>query len=182
MIDGVSSSPFSATTMPPIKEPEISHRLEVIDMSRQQFALNKLEVEKKVLDWHNSDSLNNKKASTLSSKKDSTREKPPIKKEEMIKEFVPKLDLTPDDDFVSLQDIKIKKTESNHQNQNNKKVVNEKSLSELRAVLSKIKKDKDSNPIDLNSESLQEESLKETKSDNPKEIPEDRLRNLLQID
>jgi type IV secretory pathway TraG/TraD family ATPase VirD4 len=52
MIDGVSSTPFSARTMPPIKEPEKSFRQEVIDMSRKQFAMNRAQVEQGVLDWH----------------------------------------------------------------------------------------------------------------------------------
>lgn len=52
MIDGVSSQPFSATTMPPIKEPEISFKNQVIETSRQQFAMKRAEVEQNVLNWH----------------------------------------------------------------------------------------------------------------------------------
>jgi len=52
MIDGVSSQPFSATTLPPIPNPEKNHRAEVIEMSRKQFASPKADVETKIVDWH----------------------------------------------------------------------------------------------------------------------------------
>jgi hypothetical protein len=52
MIDGISSSPFSATNLPPIKPPEISHVQEVIAMSRKQFANSRDSVEKEIVDWH----------------------------------------------------------------------------------------------------------------------------------
>lgn len=52
MIDGISSPPFSATTLPPIKEPEISYREKVIDASRSQFARQRAEVEGNIKKWH----------------------------------------------------------------------------------------------------------------------------------
>jgi len=52
MIDGVSSQPFSATTMPPIKEPTVSYINEVIDSSRKQFAIPRGVVEENVASWH----------------------------------------------------------------------------------------------------------------------------------
>ena len=52
MIDGISSSPFSATSLPPIKAPEVSHTTEAIAMSRQQFALSRTKVEQAITDWH----------------------------------------------------------------------------------------------------------------------------------
>jgi hypothetical protein len=51
MIDGISSAPFSATTLPPIPQPEISSAQEAIAMSRKQFALSRLDVEKNIADW-----------------------------------------------------------------------------------------------------------------------------------
>lgn len=67
MIDGVSSPPFSARTLPPIKEPEVSFKEEVIKTSRAQFATPKEQVEKKISDWHTSE---NKKSITPENKKD----------------------------------------------------------------------------------------------------------------
>ncbi len=52
MIDGVSSQPFSATTMGPIGRPDISFKENVIESSRKQFAHPKAEVEKSIVDWH----------------------------------------------------------------------------------------------------------------------------------
>lgn len=51
MIDGISSSPFSATTLPPIPKPESSSMTKVIEESRKQFANNRIEVEKKIDEW-----------------------------------------------------------------------------------------------------------------------------------
>ncbi|MFA7216931.1 MAG: type IV secretion system DNA-binding domain-containing protein [Candidatus Paceibacterota bacterium] len=52
MIDGVSSQPFSATTMPPIARPNITFKEDVIKSSRKLFAKPKLDVEKNIQDWH----------------------------------------------------------------------------------------------------------------------------------
>ena len=52
MIDGVSSQPFSATTLGPIARPDISYKEAVISSSRAQFASPRSEVEKAIVDWH----------------------------------------------------------------------------------------------------------------------------------
>jgi tRNA isopentenyl-2-thiomethyl-A-37 hydroxylase MiaE len=52
MIDGVSSQPFSATTLGPIARPNISYKEAVISSSRAQFASPRAEVEKAIVDWH----------------------------------------------------------------------------------------------------------------------------------
>lgn len=52
MIDGVSSRPFSAVTVPPIVRGDISFREEIIENSRMSFARSRDIVEKEVLDWH----------------------------------------------------------------------------------------------------------------------------------
>lgn len=52
MIDGVSSQPFSATTLGPIAPSEKSYRAEVIEMSRKQFSSPKEVVEKDIIEWH----------------------------------------------------------------------------------------------------------------------------------
>ena len=51
MIDGISSAPFSATTLPPIALPESSSAKSVIEESRKQFANNRVDVEKKIDEW-----------------------------------------------------------------------------------------------------------------------------------
>jgi hypothetical protein len=52
MIDGVASQPFSATTLPPIPQQEVSFREEVLQMSRKNFTKPKEEVEKIINEWH----------------------------------------------------------------------------------------------------------------------------------
>jgi tRNA isopentenyl-2-thiomethyl-A-37 hydroxylase MiaE len=51
MIDGVSSQPFSATTIGPIKPNDISLRNEVIKSSRDQFARPRSQVEAEIAEW-----------------------------------------------------------------------------------------------------------------------------------
>ncbi len=52
MIDGVSSQPFSGTTMGPIKRPEVMFKDEVIKYSREQFTRPRAVVEKAIREWH----------------------------------------------------------------------------------------------------------------------------------
>ena len=52
MIDGVTSSPFSAVTIPPIEKQPQSYREEVLESSRQQFARPRVSVEAEIKDWH----------------------------------------------------------------------------------------------------------------------------------
>lgn len=54
MIDGVSSQPFSATTLGPIGKLDITFKDQVIASSREQFANPRAEVEKGIVDWHDS--------------------------------------------------------------------------------------------------------------------------------
>jgi energy-coupling factor transporter ATP-binding protein EcfA2 len=51
MIDGISSPPFSATTLGPIPHPEKSFMQEVIAASRKQFAAERAKVEERIADW-----------------------------------------------------------------------------------------------------------------------------------
>lgn len=52
MIDGVSSQPFSASTLPPIKKPDINHKDDVVENSRKVFAQEKADVEEAIRKWH----------------------------------------------------------------------------------------------------------------------------------
>jgi hypothetical protein len=51
MIDGVSSSPFSATTLPPVPKPAVSFVEEIMVASRVQFSHKRDDVEKNIQDW-----------------------------------------------------------------------------------------------------------------------------------
>jgi hypothetical protein len=52
MIDGVSSPPFSATTLPPIKKEEINLVKEIIESSRATFSRPRSAVEEEIKVWH----------------------------------------------------------------------------------------------------------------------------------
>lgn len=52
MIDGISSAPFSATTLPPIPNAQVSNIDRVREMSRAQFASPRAVVEQAIVDWH----------------------------------------------------------------------------------------------------------------------------------
>jgi hypothetical protein len=53
MIDGVSSQPFSATTLGPIAKAEITYKQQVIDSSRAQFARPRAAVEAEIQEFQN---------------------------------------------------------------------------------------------------------------------------------
>jgi len=222
MIDGVSSMPFSATTMPPIKEPEKSSRAEVIEMSRKQFAMDRAKVEQEVIDWHKGGVVKKEVTKVVGSnietkipekkvintaiparapisdyktvKPAEKREAAQIslspakafdrpkyfKREEARPPVIPKPDDLPKDDFVSLKDLKSKFQEKpaspTTQNNNVKKAVSEKSLSELRAVLQSFSKNKPAEPVKVEKKEAVSPEFK------PKEIPEDKLRQMLQVE
>jgi hypothetical protein len=51
MIDGVSSQPFSATTLPPVQAPQVNHRDRALAHSRSQYSRPRAEVEKDITEW-----------------------------------------------------------------------------------------------------------------------------------
>jgi len=52
MIDGISSPPFSATTLPPIKKGEISYVQQIVAASRAAFSRPRAQVEEEIKNWH----------------------------------------------------------------------------------------------------------------------------------
>lgn len=70
MIDEVASQPFSATTLPPIAEPEISFRDKVMESSRKNFARPKAEVEKAINEWHQAEQKNESRITNHESRKE----------------------------------------------------------------------------------------------------------------
>jgi hypothetical protein len=52
MIDGLTSSPFSAKTLPPIPHPDISYVKDIIEASREQFSRSRVSVEKEIVAFH----------------------------------------------------------------------------------------------------------------------------------
>ncbi len=52
MIDGVSSKPFSATTLPPVAKPLTNPKEEIIKLSRENFSRPRANVEEDIRNWH----------------------------------------------------------------------------------------------------------------------------------
>jgi hypothetical protein len=52
MIDGVTSRPFSSTTLPPIPPESHNYRNQVVEYSRRQFSMPRAEVEENIKKWH----------------------------------------------------------------------------------------------------------------------------------
>lgn len=52
MIDGVSSAPFSASTLPQIKKPTMSYVKDIVDFSRAHYARPRSVVENDIKEWH----------------------------------------------------------------------------------------------------------------------------------
>jgi len=209
MIDGVSSTPFSATTMPPIKEPEITLRQEVIDMSRKQFAMGRAKVEQEVIDWHKDKGqgpkIEEKKISKdvpLTAPRSITKEseKAISKPAEIVKKYPTqtasppryfKREETkpisppglPNDDFVPLKELKAKIPLENKDNSSAngaKKAMDPKSLSDLRAVLQSFTKDRNNAKFANTKDNLGKAEEKNLVK--PKEIPEDKLKQMLQVE
>jgi hypothetical protein len=54
MLNGVSSKPFSAKTLPPIEPDHQSHREEIRELSREKYGRPREEVEEEINKWHDS--------------------------------------------------------------------------------------------------------------------------------
>jgi hypothetical protein len=57
MIDGVTSQPFSATTLPPIEKPLVNFKEDIIKFSRATYARPRVSVEEGIKKWHESGKL-----------------------------------------------------------------------------------------------------------------------------
>ena len=64
LIDGISSQPFSARTLPPIPAPPVSYKERIIENSRKRFARPRAEVEKYIIEWHTNTNKSEKKSSS----------------------------------------------------------------------------------------------------------------------
>jgi len=51
MIDGITSAPFSAHTLPPIEKPAISEREKIISVSRERYSVPRAIIEEKIARW-----------------------------------------------------------------------------------------------------------------------------------
>lgn len=90
MIDGLTSPPFSATTLPPIPHPDTSYVKEIIDASRTQFARPRESVEQEIIKFHED------------VKKPQVKAKEGVTEQKIDKDNVQKSAFTPKKQFVSV--------------------------------------------------------------------------------
>jgi len=174
MIDGVSSAPFSARTLPPIEKGEVSYKKEVIENSRAQFAKPRSEVEAIVRDLHT--------GSPESSERSRERREESRPKQQNVQ---PRMDNRP-----RMPKRPIEKSQSNPFKDivvKNDGVVQVRKKEEVSLVkLQKPKKKDPKKPSKENVNSLKEalssivsEHKEEKTKSNPKEVPEAELKKIL---
>jgi len=79
MIDGFSSRPFSAVTLPPVGRPEKSHREKIIKISRERYGnTSRQEVEEKIARWSGSAGGDNEYQKEVARKEIISGKKQPI--------------------------------------------------------------------------------------------------------
>ncbi len=132
MIDGVSSQPFSAVTMPPVDDPEVSYRDMSIAYSRTQYSRPRSEVEESIKKWSDFKYEDPNKA-----EKDAARAKRRAERER-----------SGGNGAVTMQNSSKKHSGFNNKRNNNTnykkpKINNEEHKKDLRDILSKMTKKED---------------------------------------
>jgi len=171
MVDGITSSPFSARTLPPIEGAHTSNREAVVAHSRDVYARPRIEVETAIKEWHESHG-SAAKGAVQSGGIVSRREK------ELRK-------------AVSLDYLK-------QSSKKKKKGPSEKNIAELRQVLAKAlgddalpksnkTSDKEGQKVQQNTKQVQQPQASTSKPDvlvsqTPKEVPEHVLKKLLDLE
>ncbi|MDO8430631.1 MAG: TraM recognition domain-containing protein, partial [Candidatus Taylorbacteria bacterium] len=178
MIDGISSQPFSATTLPPIALPDTSSKDKVIEESRRQFANKREEVESKINEWMAPLKPIVSKSVPQSVPPRAPVPNPPAPLPPTPAPIPPKpIPLSvpvvpppkPQPKPISLNSL------STEQRNNQQKDAQPQRVSELKSALASIlanQPQQKTNPTHVTS----------TKPDTKKEVPEDVLRNVLKVD
>jgi hypothetical protein len=192
MIDGVSSAPFSARTLPPIEPPEYSLKKRIVDYSREKYSNSRSSVEESMKKWYgekkkiseNNNSQNkfknknNKKIKVESPPKDENKIEnigEELRKVINSKRFIKKRSSVSDDDNKS----KLREA-LNAITEKKKTSVKEKVIHK---DLDQGKKE-DKNKNDLKNKNDKQKQKEEEFSNSKKvnEIPENQLKKILGID
>ncbi|MCB9805884.1 type IV secretion system DNA-binding domain-containing protein [Candidatus Nomurabacteria bacterium] len=205
MIDGVGSQPFSARTLPPLEKPENNNIKQILDNSRRHFGKPRdiveeeinvlLATEEKTQISPNSSQrdTSNKKRDDLPRQNDSRQnnrkqrrredEKKPVidssKKNELLaalesqkkKIFESESSVPVEQESLSLNALRKPKEKRDA------KSASTETRSELKNILNQVLASSENNKKD----DLKSEVKKEEKTKDPKEIPEDELRALLEV-
>lgn len=155
MIDGISSQPFSAATLPPIKKPDVSSVIEVVEYSRATFARPRPVVEESIRKWAEEGRISappkgaekegRPERRQLDERRNDRREPKPIdfrgkreveKEERKIRQDA--VAQLPNDDFKPLKALSLQKIAQKKDNQRKPSPQN---MNDLRSALSAIVKD-----------------------------------------
>jgi len=185
MIDGVGSHPFSARTLPPIKEQEVSFKDEILEASRKNYGRNKEDVEKVINEWNDksfkvSKSSSSEKTEPIKTNyKEKSFSQKPFQKNTYVKKEPVKIVKPEFEGAVSLKDalagamkeapkqiLKFEEKREIVKKQNNiNKEIETENKNKLKEAIGGI---------------LEEQKKKEEEEKNkPKEVPENVLRELL---
>lgn len=151
MIDGIGSSPFSATTLSPLERKSDSLKDVIMMESRRQFAFPRADVERAINEWH---------APIPSEPKERRPDKPKAPIESHVprpredrpapRPLAPRDDRPPRSDSVSSQEARLPRAPRQEPPQNRPTMPNKsKNLDDLRAVLKTISKTDESKPEKL---------------------------------
>jgi len=197
MIDGITSSPFSASTLPPIKRPFTSFKDKIIDFSRRVYAQNRDLVENSIRLWHEPIVPEQKSESNRSDKGEdeprrdrNIQERKPFNTDSKRDQSRNKFDEAPAK-TISLNNIKSKedaKKGPSSENKNQLKAVlanllaksekeGEKKVSESNISLGK----RNTENLDKKNDSNQNQPRTREVNDGPKEVPEEVLKKMLDV-
>ena len=194
MIDGIGSRPFSAVTIPPIEPPPQSYRSQVIEMSRKQFAVPRVEIEDKI--------IADLAPSTPPPSAGATEAKPvrkyegerrppaaraPERPREPRKETPPRMERTPEPKAKSAEDLKAILRTMTEGAQKEKKKGEKQQQSSVRVALKEVvqksdkEKPREEKPRQQNNpprEPRREQPPQTPSGPRPFEVPEDTLRSI----
>ena len=183
MIDGVSSQPFSAMTLPPIKAPEVSLVDRIVANSRKMFAQERAKVEKDIEEWHGVEDTPNtppqeKSRSSKPKKRSGTRDSNPVTKREdrSSQGSRPKSNSSDSRESVSLNELKNKT--------NNQRKPDPKRISDLKAALQAVTGGQKTTPQVEKTDSPKEERKVEKSTKDPKDNSgpnPDELKKILEL-
>ena len=201
MIDGVSSRPFSATTLPPIPKSGANFRDEIINHSRSMFSRSRADVENEIMSWHQEmrestdaqfveKQAKKGRLSPIDQALFAVTGKPPVKVKDVPEE------VKKDPAFQREKDLRkavsLSYLRQNHAKPKDKKAPSEEHLADLRATLAMITKDESGleEKVDIKeAEAPKHEEVKtapkieERQAQSArKEVPEDVLKRILEIE
>lgn len=162
MIDGIGSSPFSATTLPPLLRPNDTAREIIIEESRRQFAKPRAVIEQDIANWHapvqdeGSEKRNSKEGERPRSTAERKPAQPPInpvaQSNVAIKNFTPRADR---------QEGGQASAKSSYTREQRPTTDKDKNLEDLRSVLRSLaKSDKEVDKTPVKTEAAKPNDLK----------------------